>query len=171
MTRQCGDCQLCCRLLPVRSVGKGAGERCKHQRHGKGCAVYRNLWMISPECKLWNCAWLGGADVGARPDRSHYVVDIMPDFIVVNDEVQGKINVQVAQIWCDPKYPDAHRDPTLRAYLEQRGLAGLVRYDNERAIVLMPPAMMINHQWLERSTDLNRTNTHSFAEVVEALSR
>jgi hypothetical protein len=28
------------RLLPVRSLGKGAVERCQHQRHHKGCAVY-----------------------------------------------------------------------------------------------------------------------------------
>jgi hypothetical protein len=74
------------------------------------------------------------------------------------------------QIWCDPKHPDAHRDPALRAYLERRGLAALVRYDNERAVVLMPPAMMDNHEWLERSTGLNRSKTHTFAEVVSALS-
>lgn len=173
MTRACGDCQLCCKLMPVRSVGKGAGERCKHQRHGKGCAVYRDLWMISPECKLWNCAWLGDPATAAlsRPDRSHYVIDVMPDFIVVNDPVEGKINVQVVQVWCDPKYPNAHRDPALRAYLEKRGLACLVRYDNEQAIVLMPPAMMVNHEWLERSTGLNQAKTHTFAEVVSALSQ
>lgn len=173
MTRACGDCQLCCKLMPVRSIHKGANERCQYQRAGKGCTVYAKLWGISPECKLWNCAWLGD-DVGSRdlsrPDRSHYVIDVMPDFITVNDEVEGKINVEVVQIWCDPKYPNAHRDPALRAYLEKRGLAALVRYDNERAIVLMPPAMMINHEWLERSTGLNQAKTHTFAEVVSALS-
>ena len=42
-TRQCGDCTLCCRLLPVRSLNKGAGERCKHQSHARGCKVYARL--------------------------------------------------------------------------------------------------------------------------------
>jgi hypothetical protein len=172
MSRACGDCQLCCKLMPVRSVGKGAHERCKHQRHHKGCAVYANLWRVSPECKLWNCAWLGDESTAAlsRPDRSHYVIDIMPDFITVNDPVQGRQNVQVLQIWCDPDYPDAHRDPALRAFIERRGMAALVRYDNERAVVLMPPSMMSSGQWSERSTDLNRNSTHTFAQIVEALT-
>jgi hypothetical protein len=172
MTRACGDCQLCCKLMPVRSVGKGAGERCKHQRHHKGCAVHAKLWSVAPECKLWNCAWLGDESTAdlSRPDRSHYVIDIMPDFIVVNDPVLGRQNVQVLQIWCDPDYPDAHRDPALRAFIEQRGTAALVRYDNERAVVLMPPSMMTTGEWSERSTDLTRNSTHTFAQIVEALS-
>jgi hypothetical protein len=58
----------------------------------------------------------------------------------------------------------------LRAFIERRGMAALVRYDNERAVVLMPPSMMSNGQWSERSTDLNRNSTHTFAQIVEALS-
>lgn len=70
MPRQCGDCQLCCKLLPVQSLGKEAGQRCKHQRHSKGCAVYAQLERVSPECRLWNCRWLvenDTADLRLRP--------------------------------------------------------------------------------------------------------
>jgi hypothetical protein len=28
MKRQCGECQLCCKLLPVPPLNKKAGERC-----------------------------------------------------------------------------------------------------------------------------------------------
>jgi hypothetical protein len=60
MDRQCGDCQLCCKLLPVRTLGKAAGQRCKHQRHHKGLAEsglspymlpvwqQRAIWLRSP---------------------------------------------------------------------------------------------------------------------------
>ena len=38
--RTCGNRQLCCRLLPVRELAKGANVRCQHQKFGVGCAVY-----------------------------------------------------------------------------------------------------------------------------------
>src|SRR5437879_280323 len=108
--RRCGGCTLCCRLLPMkarphadtmevvramieRGIGapkdftgmipdfdKPAGERCSHQRTGKGCAIYTKRPF---GCRFWNCAWLANADTAdlRRPDRSHYVVDIAPDYV------------------------------------------------------------------------------------------
>lgn len=82
MNRTCGDCQLCCKLLPVRAVGKGANERCRHQRFGKGCAIYHHP-SFPVECRVWSCRWLVDPEAHglSRPDRTHYVVDIMPDFL------------------------------------------------------------------------------------------
>jgi hypothetical protein len=57
MRRECGDCQLCCRLLQVPPLGKKAGQRCQYQKFGKGCAVYHTAKM-PPECRLWNCRWI-----------------------------------------------------------------------------------------------------------------
>ena len=38
--RQCGECTLCCKLLPVPPLNKLAGQKCKHQRFPHhGCAV------------------------------------------------------------------------------------------------------------------------------------
>lgn len=72
----------------------------------------------------------------SRPDRTHYVIDVMPDFItLVYDETGALTNVEVVQIWVDPSYPDAHRDPALRAYIERRGeegIAAIVRYSELR---------------------------------------
>lgn len=169
-TRTCGDCQLCCKLLPVKSLEKGAGVKCQHQRVGKGCTVYSKLWGVAPECKLWSCRWLVAADTGdlRRPDRSHYVVDVMPDFVRMEHDGH-ELKREVAQIWLDPDYPDAHRDPALRAWLEKRNLIGLVRFNNERALVLIPPAMMDTGAWLERDSNLNHENPHTFEQVVEAL--
>ena len=116
--RRCGGCTLCCKLLPVEEIGKHAGERCRHQRWGKGCAVYRRGLPVS--CSLWSCAWL--ADAGAaglpRPDRAHYVVDIVADTVrVVPHDGTPPTLLSVIQVWLDPAFPEAHRDPALRAYI------------------------------------------------------
>ena len=173
--RKCGDCQLCCKLLPVRSLDKDAGQRCAHQRHHKGCAVYRQLASVSPECKLWNCRWLVDDDTAdlSRPDRSHYVLDLMPDFVTLRDDKAGEArHIEVVQIWVDPKFPDAHRDPALRAYLERRAeenIVGLVRWDNEKAIVIFPPALSSDGRWHER-TSAFRQEAHTIEEKIAALS-
>ena len=174
MTRQCGDCQLCCKLLPVRSLGKDAGQRCQHQSHARGCKVYKQLGRVSPECKLWNCRWLVEDDTEglSRPDRSHYVLDLMPDYVTVRDDDTGEArHIQVVQIWVDPKHPDAHRDPALRAYLERRaeeGIAGLVRWDNTAAVAIFAPALNADGQWHEVGSNF-RTKDHSVEEKIAAL--
>ncbi|HEX3522501.1 MAG TPA: hypothetical protein VHT52_10490 [Stellaceae bacterium] len=163
---------MCCKLLPVGSVGKLAGEKCKHQKFGKGCAVYAKLWGVSPECKLWSCGWLTNAEEMAglsRPDRSHYVIDPMPEFITVTDRGEPK-PIGVVQVWCDPDYPDAHRDPALRAWLEKRNMPALVRYDNKHGLVIFPPSYMDNHEWLEKHSNLNAEAPHTFEQVMDALS-
>jgi hypothetical protein len=172
--RQCGDCQLCCKLLPVRSLDKVAGQKCKHQSHAKGCAVYARLAMVSPECRLWSCRWLVEDDTAdlRRPDRSHYVLDIMPDFVTLRDEATGVAEqVQVVQIWCDPKFPDAHRDPALRAFLERRAkdrIIGLVRYDNNRGFAIFPPSLSEGGKWIEMPSGGVGPN-HSPEELLRFL--
>lgn len=174
MNRECGDCQLCCRLLPVKNViNKPALTRCKHQRHGKGCAVYHKPEKGFPwECGAWSCVWLQGGDAAElrRPDRSHYVIDIMPDFVIKTDPDGTKTTIPVVQIWCDPKYPNAHRDPALRAWLmRRRGLCGLVRYGNDDTILIVPPHMNETGEWFEKGGNV-RGESHSFGQVLEALS-
>ena len=173
MTRQCGDCQLCCKLLPVVSLSKKAGQRCQHQKHHKGCAVYHRLGM-PPECAIWNCRWLinDDADDLSRPDRAHYVIDISPDFVTAVDNTTGEqTNVQIVQIWIDPKYPEAHRDPALRRWMRRRaeeGIATLVRYNSHDALTIMPPPLTRNGEWIE-ITGGYATETHSFADILQAL--
>lgn len=158
MNRKCGGCTLCCKLLPVRELDKGANTHCKHQRSGKGCAVYRKPGMpIS--CSLWSCRWLfdEAASGLSRPDRTHYVIDAMPDYITAgNDLDSARHTVLALQIWIDPKYPDAHRDPALRAYIEklceQAPVVGLVRYGSAAGLVLIPPHMNEDGVWMEKAS-------------------
>jgi hypothetical protein len=93
-----------------------------------------------------------------RPDRSHYVIDINPDYLTITDPAAAllrggeKTKVPVVQIWLDPQHPNAHRDPALRAYLSRRGdegIVGVIHLDLERYIVLLPPQMSFDNQWHE----------------------
>lgn len=45
MKRQCGDSQLCCKLLPVPPLQKAAGASCRFQKFHKGCTVYHRREM------------------------------------------------------------------------------------------------------------------------------
>jgi hypothetical protein len=167
--RRCGDCQLCCKLLPVRTLAKVAGEKCKHQRHGKGCSVYEKPGFPA-ECRMWSCRWLLGMDTAdmSRPDRVHYVIDVMPDSLIVTDNATGQSETAPCiQVWVDPDYPDAHRDPALRAYLMRRaaeGVVALIRYDNREGMVLAAPSLTDGQGWVERRDALVERGA-AFAKV------
>lgn len=145
--RHCGDCQLCCTLLPVRSIGKGANSRCRHQRHGKGCSLYPER---PPECRAFSCRWLMDetTDGLPRPDRAGYVIDPAPDVLLVNGHP-----VDCIQVWVDPKRRDAHRDPRLRDWIEligsRYGMPTLVRFNERDGIVLAPPSITNGLGWME----------------------
>jgi hypothetical protein len=170
MTRQCGDCQLCCKLLPMKHGSnddnpearamfghpktipdffKPAGQRCQYQQHHKGCKVYD---MRPLGCRIWNCRWLTGDDTEklSRPDRTHYVIDILPDFVVAEQPGRDPIRIPVIQIWLDPDYPGAIEDPELKAYILRRGLedcACLIRLDSRRAVTVLPPTLTGESKW------------------------
>jgi hypothetical protein len=165
MDRKCGDCTLCCKLVPVKEIDKPANTKCIHQRQFRGCLIYHSSKMpIS--CHLWNCRWLLNDDTNnlARPDRSHYVIDIVPDSIIAQDG-DRMFEIQTVQIWCDPNFPDAHQDPRLRQYLLRRGeegIVGQVRYNEYDAIIIIPPNMNLEKQWIIKdgkmeSTDMRET--------------
>src|SRR3954469_1149511 len=104
MKRGCGTCTLCCKLIPVRELNKSAGERCQHQR-ATGCRIYNQR---PPSCRAWSCAWVVGTVndepvTTPRPDRAHYVIDMLPDFVEMQDNATGtQMKIPVLQIWCDP---------------------------------------------------------------------
>jgi hypothetical protein len=72
------------------------------------------------------------------------------------------------QIWIDPAYPDAHRDPALRTWLERRALPGLVRYDDNRALVIAPPSVGEDGKWHERASNRNLEEPHSVVDGARA---
>jgi hypothetical protein len=137
----------------VRDFDKPAGARCQHQRH-TGCAIYDKRPM---GCRLWSCRWLTEDDTAElrRPDRSGYVIDIMPDFIryVPKEDGGEGTPVQVVQIWIDPKRRNDWRDdPALWRYLERRAaqnIAAILRFSSYEALIIIAPAMAEDGQWHE----------------------
>lgn len=174
MKRHCGECSLCCKLLPVPPLSKAAGESCRYQKFRKGCSVYRTANMPL-ECGLWTCRWLVNDDAAdlSRPDRSHYVIDVMPDFISLRDNATGELtNILVVQIWVDPHHREAHRDPALRRWLHRRaeqGIAALIRINSREAIALFAPPFNADDGWHEMGGILEH-RSHSFGEVLQALA-
>jgi hypothetical protein len=168
--RRCGGCTLCCKLLPRKEIHKPANTRCEHQRTGKGCAIYARR---PGSCAL-SCRWLLNDDCDdlSRPDRSHYVIDIMPDFITITPPDMEPVQIPVLQIWCDPKFPNAHRDPALRAYVqrhgEKDGFAALIRYSSDEAFLLVPPAVNPKGTWFEYESQLCTAN-HTALDVLNVL--
>jgi hypothetical protein len=171
-SRRCGSCQLCCRLLPVLALDKGANTRCAHQRTGKGCTVYRTRWMPT-ECHVWSCRWLvDSATAGLhRPDRSHYVIDVMPDMIGI-DQHDGTVHdVAVVQVWVDPNFPHAHRDPGLRRYLERVAetdrTPALVRGTGpDTGLVLIAPSLNTSGEWQEITSQMRPGYTNRFVDKL-----
>jgi hypothetical protein len=165
--RQCGMCTECCRLLPVHEKSdKGlhslAGEPCKYQSSQCGCMVYAARPI---PCKLWSCAWLRDPSTAAikRPDVAHYVIDIMAEYVINRPHDGGPDEeIPVIQIWCDPKYPDAHRDPELRAWLKARTKMAIIRYNSQDSIVIFH----VDGEWREKATDLMRDTAHDPADIM-----
>jgi len=170
--RECGECQLCCTLLPVVALKKAGGETCRYQEIHKGCTVYRRPEMPD-ECSLWSCRWLLNDDASelARPNESHYVIDVMPDFITIRDQAGKTRTLQVVQIWVDPKYPEAHRDRALRRWIRKRakkGIGALVRYSPSRAFALFAPPLSADDRWHEVGGIVG-TSGHTVTEIFEVI--
>jgi hypothetical protein len=174
MTRACGDCQLCCKIVPVKEIGKPANQRCPHQKFKVGCSVYSKR---PHSCRMWACAWLVFYPAPAlrRPDRAHYVIDMLPDYVRLVDDDAGKvIEIPVWQIWLEAGHPDAHRDPALRAFLDaeykRTGMAALVRDPgNNDALFLMPPSGAGDGEWHEMRSNFKPEMQHTRSDIDRVL--
>ena len=171
--RQCGDCTLCCTLVPVRELNKLAGQRCQFQKFHKGCTVY-NKPAMPPSCSLWGCRWLVNDDTNdlSRPDRSRLVIDIMPDYVTLqNNDTGDTQDVEVIQVWCDPKHRDAHRDPQFRRWVERRaaeGKAVIVRFSSADAVTLFAPSISPDGRWHEATG--KAVPERSLDDVIQHIS-
>lgn len=151
--RSCGSCTLCCKLLPVPTIGKKANQRCEYQRASKGCSIYH----VRPDsCRAWSCRWLADPMTAGmpRPDRCHYVIDVSYDCIVLSNEETGEVLERSAlQVWIDPAFPDAHKAPELRAFIDRMGakwgVVAIIRWGSADGMVLWPPSVSGDKQWHE----------------------
>ena len=175
--RKCGACTLCCKLTPVREVNKPGGTRCQHQRMGKGCSIYAKRPL---SCRLWNCRWLAEDDTHdqRRPDLSHVVIDVMPDFVTMQENVTGRRReIPVIQVWVDPRHRDAWKATEIISFFERRsadGFGAIIRYSETDATVIFPPvlAQKLTGQagWIVHETGLGEA-THDQDTIAEVMTR
>lgn len=100
------------------------------------------------------------------------MIDSTLDYVTLsNNETGDEHKIPVVQVWIDPKYPRAHRDPALRQYLQDLDMAGLVRYDSRKAITLFPPTHASDDEWHEVSNCSDVGREHSPKELVDTLGK
>ena len=73
MTRPCGSCSLCCKVIGIAALGKPSGQWCPHFKRGTGCGIYVDA---PSECHSFQCFWSTEILKGDewKPDRSKLVV-------------------------------------------------------------------------------------------------
>jgi hypothetical protein len=95
--RDCDGCTLCCKLMPIESVGKKAFEWCTHCNPKTGCTIYDTRYE---ECKIYQCLWtwadghLGELIANLKPNKVKFIMNFNP-------------NTKTIEINNDPAFPDA----------------------------------------------------------------
>jgi hypothetical protein len=123
-------------------------------------------------CQLWSCRWLVEETTGElpRPDRSHYVIDLIPDFITMKPHDGSPVtHIEVVQVWVDPAHRLAHRAPSFRRWLAEKNKPAIVRYSSREGFVLFPPSMTDGRGWVEHESGLMSEHTHTLEEKAAAL--
>jgi len=74
------------------------------------------------------------------------------------------------QIWCDPHFREAWRDPALLAFIDgQLGFGALIRYGPAEGKAVFPPSLT-GRGWVEKDTSMAQDEEHSPADVARVLS-
>jgi hypothetical protein len=108
----------------------------------------------------------------ARPDESHYVIDMTMDYIRVTD-ANSVHEIPVMQVWLDPAFPEAHRDPDLREYIAKIGVPALVRWNNaegQKALVIFPPNISTDGQWHEKESAMTAELPHTPEQIERVIN-
>jgi len=151
MTRSCGDCGLCCRVLPIGEIGKKFGQSCEYHKFKKGCTLHGTPSKPA-SCSKWSCWWLLDPRFDLpRPDRAGYVVDMIPDFVVFGEDVFTGKRVNALQIWADPKRPEAWRGAMdwIKRVIGETEAVAVIRFSERDAITLVPPRLTDTGEWAE----------------------
>lgn len=78
--RECGECTLCCLVLPIQEIKSEPGKLCSHCDLKSGCTIY-NTRPVS--CINFKCSWLcdNKMSEGLRPDRTNIIFEKITDEI------------------------------------------------------------------------------------------
>ena len=110
MTRECGACTLCCKVMGIHELDKPYGVWCPHCKPGSGCGIYETR---PASCRTFTCGWLSDETIpdALRPDRSKVVLYF-------------SANGQKLIARCDPGHPTAWRREPLYGQLKRWAARG-----------------------------------------------
>lgn len=134
MTRECGDCTVCCTFLSVKDLTI-YGQPCKHECGG--CTVY-GTDERPKVCAQFKCLWLAGAvgrDERDRPDQSGLLF-YLPEDTDARHVCANVVDEQAAASWQGDRllssverklpvvvaYADGRRKVLHRGYVTKRWL-------------------------------------------------
>jgi len=71
---KCGECTLCCELLPVHFLDKPPLEKCKFAVECQGCSIYKDR---PEECSSFDCMYFQSEKISEelRPDKCHVIFE------------------------------------------------------------------------------------------------
>lgn len=74
INKECGECTLCCELLPIPEINKPENVLCGDCVLGKGCGIYNSR----PEsCRNFNCLYIEDTEMNEilRPDNCNVIFE------------------------------------------------------------------------------------------------
>jgi hypothetical protein len=128
--RQCGDCTMCCKVMPIEELSKPAHQWCQHARPGSGCAIYQSR---PAECRGFACSWLLAKAIGEhwKPTKSKMVLVHRRDH---------QLERPLIMVHTDRSYPNAwRRSPYYEELKRQCGQISVVIILSDRSRVMMCP--------------------------------
>jgi hypothetical protein len=117
--RECGKCNLCCKVLRVEEISKEANTWCKNCSRGLGCNIYNRR----PEsCQKFECTWLQVEELPEeyRPDKVHCFL--------------GQTNDGDLLIFVDDAHPESYREGEFGNYTAS--LSQKLAHDGLRSFVV-----------------------------------
>jgi hypothetical protein len=105
--RNCGKCNLCCKLLAIPELTKSDNVWCEHCEIGRGCNIYASRPQV---CRSFDCRYIVDPTLSDEwnPAEAHFLLRAY----------ENKLIVQV-----DPKRPDAWKKKLYHAGLRQHARA------------------------------------------------
>lgn len=134
MAGHCQDCDGCCRVFEVASIGKQFGEPCWHlgkTAEGPGCKIYAERPL---ECRTYVCLWL---DSQRKPGKE-FDEKLRPDVCKVVMGYPQARDRETLMIYPYPGHEDSWRVPPVSDYLREilaRGAKVVVLIRDKRIVL------------------------------------
>ena len=128
--RECGQCTLCCKVLPIKELGKPHDQWCQHCDVGRGCRIYDQRPSV---CRGFYCDYRTQALVGEHwfPARSKMVLFSEPD----GNRLAIYVDSSRSNAWREQPYYGEIKQWATRAARDMKQVMVIV---GGRSIVILP---------------------------------